>query len=182
MGNNAMSKRTFPEPVATGLSEMDVQNFGEFVFDRLKLGLGFDIFEVVAKLGGRIHRLGITELNHVEKETGTINVHKDRSFDIYLPGPEELSLNATRYLIAHELGHFFLHAEKGKELAASFSGKTWADKEADWFAEGFLMPTKKFREEMEKEAVSIHELSKLFKVSEYYIQKKAKEIRNASKG
>ena len=76
----------------------------------------------------------------------------------------------SRFTIAHELGHFLMHDPKARAYAAR--GDTGRiEWEANWFAAGFLMPTKQFKE-LKVKGFSSEELAGYFHVS-----RQAAEIR-----
>ncbi len=73
----------------------------------------------------------------------------------------------NRFTIAHELGHYFLHciAQDRDELIVWREGNDRAETEANWFAEGFLMPEKIFIEAWNELEGSIPAMIHRFKVA-----------------
>jgi predicted transcriptional regulator len=58
-----------------------------------------------------------------------------------------------RFTMAHELGHYFLHyllQKRTDSLIIHREGTNRAESEANWFAEGFLMPSEEFQSEWER--------------------------------
>jgi len=72
-----------------------------------------------------------------------------------------------RFTIAHELGHYFLHCiAQGRDgLTVHREGNDRAETEANWFAEGFLMPKENFVEAWNELGGSIPALIHRFKVA-----------------
>ena len=84
----------------------------------------------------------------------------------------------TRFTIAHELGHFFLHLRDSAKLVddevnlyrlqsspdAEESGKRRREIQANLFAAALLMPERQVRQ-IWKETQSIAEIARLFRVS-----------------
>lgn len=103
------------------------------------------IAEIVSAIGGRIHYEDLD----LSKHTGTIYVHGPDDFDIVLP--EFQAPTRERFTLAHELGHYYLHARAGKtriiapRLPAGEVAASRLEWEANWFAAGFLMPDDLFR-------------------------------------
>lgn len=60
--------------------------------------------------------------------------------------------DTNRWVLAHEIGHFLLHSEKGKALywRENKTGKSEIEQQADWFATCFLMPKGIFKTQYEK--------------------------------
>lgn len=124
----------------------------EVLFDKLGLKPGFDIKETVERLGGEI------QIKENLKENIEAQIcPKEGSNDGFLIECKTAFDNNdvyTRFSIAHELGHLFLHMaipddEKGYKLIGSFhkeeqntSINEW---EAEEFAAAFLMPENIFR-------------------------------------
>lgn len=121
-----------------------------------------DIVELTKKLGGRIHYRNMFE---GDADVDTIFVHAKNDFDIVLP--DYSTPRRDRFTIAHELGHFFLHAWMGKRpLKATRNGSDRAEWEANWFAAGLLMPKAKFKA-AHKRKPSVSWLADNFDVSEH---------------
>jgi Zn-dependent peptidase ImmA (M78 family) len=128
-------------------SRIEVEDFGAKVSKNLGFSAEVDIVELVqTKLQGRIH---YKDYPDVDPEGGTIYVHGPRDFDMLIPA--STSPIRDRFTIAHELGHYFLHAMQGKfPIVANRSGFGQAEAEANSFAAGFLMPADVFRDEAER--------------------------------
>jgi len=96
-----------------------------------------NMFDIIKKVGGKIHTLGVYNYNRIE---GTVFIHSKNNFDIFLP--EYTSPIRDMYILAHEFGHYTLHAvvKQKFKVWASKHGKGQLEKEADCFAIGFLVP------------------------------------------
>jgi|GEM_PF-2745492 len=96
-----------------------------------------NMFDIIKEVGGKIHTLGVYSYNNIE---GTIFIHSKNNFDIFLP--EYTSPIRDMYILAHEFGHYTLHAvvKQKFKVWASKHGKGQLEKEADYFAIGFLVP------------------------------------------
>lgn len=124
----------------------------EVLFDKLGLEPGFDIQQTVEKLGGKIQ---IKE-NLQENIEAQICSRADPEDGFLIECKTVFDNNDfyTRFSVAHELGHLFLHMatpdnEKGYKLSGSYhrdvqntSINEW---EAEEFAAAFLMPETIFR-------------------------------------
>jgi len=104
---------------------------------------GNDLVTLVKQLNGEIEYVNFDSW-YSDDPSGSIIVRPD-GFTIYIP-------NFTpplrdRFTIAHELGHFFLHAECGKKpIHVNRHGKGKLETEANYFGAAFLMPSTYFRE------------------------------------
>lgn len=92
---------------------------------------------------------------------------------------EEKSDLQVRYAIAHELGHYFLHARsKGERLIVSFDGdRRVHELQADKFAGELLMPEKMLREAHGKMVIPVcSSLAKMFGVPEYIMRNRLEKL------
>jgi len=108
--------------------------------------------------------------------TGFLQVEEDGSFLIALsPLPGD---HRNRFTIAHELGHYFLHAKVGKQkLYATRQAGSRVEWEANWFAGSFLMPAQQFVEAWKRHRGRIGYLISHFRVSGGAIQIRADTLR-----
>ncbi len=122
--------------------KQSVEDFATYVAKELSYNSPDDLENVVNNLGGRIH------FHHLDEWLGekcSIFIHGECNFDIVLP--VHTSPRRDSFTICHELGHYFLHSEQGKQpLIAHRSGSSRIEWEANWFAASFLMPKDRFRE------------------------------------
>lgn len=124
----------------------------EVLFDKLGLEPGFDIKNTVEKLGGEIQ---IKENLKENIEAQICPQHGDcDGFLIECRTAFDIDDAYTRFSIAHELGHLFLHMaspdeQKGYKLSGRYHKETQNTSICEWeaeeFAAAFLMPEKIFR-------------------------------------
>lgn len=130
---------------------------------------GTDIAEWVrSRLGGRV----FPEASVTNLEFGYLRVPGKPADDGSRPNLDIVLSPFTgefhdRFTIAHELGHYFLHcvAQDVKELTVRREGKNRAETEANWFAEGFLMPRELFVQAWNDAKGSVPTLIHRFKVA-----------------
>jgi predicted transcriptional regulator len=158
----------YARPKASGLSKSAVSKLGESIANQLGFEPGGDIFDVVTRLGGRIHYQDIWELD--QSTSGSVVVEGEANFDIYLA--KHTSPERDRFTIAHELGHYVIHflwarkqGENIVKLAAARYGSDREEWEANWFAAAFLMPVDRFKEAAREEGFDIGAVAERFKVS-----------------
>jgi hypothetical protein len=113
----------------------------EQLVERYGYANGADLRPLVKQLGGTIEYRSLLDW---DGQDGSIEVEGPRRFRIRLP--HETTVLRDRFTTAHELAHYFLHANQGKRPgAACRSGVSerieW---EANWFAGEFLMPADEF--------------------------------------
>lgn len=126
-----------------GWSRATVEEFAVKVAQRVDLSRGAALGPVVERLGGRLLCVDMSEL--LDDESGSIYVHGPRDFDIVVPS--FTSPRRDRFTIAHELGHYFLHAAQGsRPIIAYRRGTDRCEWEANWFAASLLMPPREFRD------------------------------------
>ena len=143
------------------------ENVAEII--RYKPSLSFKEFGDLISIYGTIKKKGFWDLEN--SNDGSIQIDK-HGFKIILP--DYVSEERNRFTLAHELGHFFLHyvlqGKRGTEVelkAARFSvgPQNLAEKEANWFAAGFLMPEKNFKKQWRDNNGNLRVVSELFNVS-----------------
>ncbi|WP_158303987.1 ImmA/IrrE family metallo-endopeptidase [Paramagnetospirillum magneticum] len=136
--------------------------------------------EIVARLGGDIIRLGFAELTAQEMRVGSIEIHSEEEFDIYLLDEVGMGPIAARETLAHELGHYILHHPLSDDgtLRANHMGEgpsQQAENEATWFAEALLLPDAALRDAAQKtNAAKV--LARIFCVSEATVRNRARAL------
>lgn len=123
----------------SGYNKQSVELFAETLINEFKFKINDSLDKIINKLGGKIHNTAIYETD----EPGSICVHKENEFDIIT---ESMATAArTRFTIAHELGHYFLHSKQGEiPIVAYRLGTGILEWEANWFAASLLMPRDTF--------------------------------------
>ena len=159
-------------PLAEGVSEpiepasvlrRRVEEYAESIATAVGYRPGVPMADVVRRLGGRVTYLGLDE---VSDAAGSIYVHAERDFDILLPAYTPPTRD--QFTIAHELGHYFLHANHPRgfrPIIADRLGGGRLEWEANWFAAGFLMPQAEFCEVADRLADDTGGLAAHFMVS-----------------
>lgn len=122
-----------------------------------------------------------------DDEDGFIIVNKSEKISKY-DTHKIIGVNSSRrfvdkrFIIAHELGHFFLNSdEKIYAHREHRIGKSDSENEYDYFAACLLMPKEKFKEAFEDAMKNnklnvIGSLESQFKVSKEVIRKRIKEL------
>ena len=145
-----------------GLSKDSIHQIAETFADRLGYTPGDDLAPVVAALGGRIINVPLSDLTN--SKDGSIKIFGFRDFEIYLP--EDGGPFRSRFTVAHELGHYFLHYPIVNEpMQAARYGTGRVEWEANWFAAGFLMKSRDFTEALERHDNNLARVASEFRVS-----------------
>ena len=119
-----------------------IDDLAERIADQLHFQPGDNIRDLITRLGGTVEFQDPIEW--LETDSGSIEVRGERDFTVFVSN--FTSLARDRFTMAHELGHFVLHSRCGKiPIRVPRSGSNRLEWEANWFAAGFLMPTKSFR-------------------------------------
>ncbi len=135
----ALETPIFSAPEEIGWTRKRVEDFGEEVATALGYHPGDDLEALVQAIGGTL----VYEDVESAAETGSIEVRGCGDFTINI-SPYSAG-SRTRFTIAHELGHYFMHSQMGaRRIAVQRDGTGRVEWEANWFAAGFLMPTAKF--------------------------------------
>ena len=101
-----------------------------------------DLPKIIKRYGGRIEYIENETL--LDSECGAIEVYGPGKFTIYLS--QFTTPLCDRFVLAHEIGHYILHAKCGKTPGrANRKDYCRVEWEANWFASGWLLPEKKFR-------------------------------------
>lgn len=163
-----------PEPA--GLHREEIESIAARIASALHFEPWGDLDSVVGKLGGNVHY--IPENDWLAENSERIDVNGPGDFDVFLP---QSSGMISRFALAHELGHYFLHSRMGeKRISANFTPHSedrrhpLAEWEATTFAAALLLPEDQFREAIDG-ADSDFELASRFRVSEIAV-KKRKEV------
>jgi len=135
----------YPKPEQTGWTKRAIDGIAAQVAAKLRYEPGADLEPIVEELRGKVVVGPVDETG----STGFLQVDEDGTFVIALsPLPGE---NRNRFTIAHELGHYFLHAKIGKKkLYATRQAGSRVEWEANWFASSFLMPADAFMKAWQK--------------------------------
>lgn len=142
----------FPQPLMA--QKHAIEDYAERVLKVLELKPGFDIYELVHRLGGGIEPMQSPDWG--DSAHGAIRVEAPNKFTIYVS--RFTSIPRDRFTIAHELGHYLLHSNQGeKKIEVNRSGSNRLEWEANWFAAALLMPEEPFME-MWKEVSESHDL------------------------
>jgi predicted transcriptional regulator len=146
-----------PDPIPPAdLSAIDIEDIAV----RLARAVDFDPLDpssldnVLDAMGAEVHLVDFWELD--PKDAISLDVDEPGCFDIYVP--DRTMIEAQRFAVAHEIGHYILHYlhpivnKQATPMPHRFNRYSLgqADKEASWFAAGFLMPGNKFRTTYEK--------------------------------
>lgn len=138
----------------------------------------------------------IVEPNTMEIETtGYLFVNEDeKERNIYVNtqfrNPEketDVVFKKSRFITAHEYGHFILHKKEGEPIYAhrdTEHRKEPIELEADYFARSILMPLEYFKSYYEilnelggnEEKFTIEILSRLFKVTKNKVRKRVEDL------
>ena len=163
------------QATATGLSKRAIDRLASGIAEKLELEPGAPLEPVVARLGGEVRPA--PQNSKSEPGSGSITVHPGQGFTIQLSsyaGPYR-----QHFTIAHELGHYFLHAEAGaKHISIERFGSNRVEWEANWFAAGFLLPEEQFVEAWTGTAGCIPLLVSEFKVSPGVIEIRRDTLRS----
>lgn len=157
----------YTNPVPSNLSKESVYDLAESIAKQLGYKPGDDLAQLVSRIGGHISYRDFWG----NSDSGSLEVDNINSFRIYLAA--DTSPERDRFTIAHELGHYVLHflwpnrdgQSVIKKLKANRYGSDRAEWEANWFAAAFLMPKKKFEDELKKRHQNLSEVAQIFGVS-----------------
>lgn len=124
----------------TKLMKQMIKQVADILIESSSSEIPIDLEKLVASLGGRIKMSAV--------ETGSFVKRMGRSFVILIPLNQ--SEQQTRFVIAQELGHLFLHMgfpkEKNEQLEKELSRLSTYELEcqANEFADCLLMPEKAY--------------------------------------
>lgn len=151
----------FEKPISCDWTKKSVEDLASEIAEKLGYSPLVDIGQIVARLGGRIANTDWFSAQN----SGSIEVRGPNDFTINL---SPLSGDCrSRFTIAHELGHYVLHSRLGrKPIKAERNGSGRVEWEANWFAAGFLMPEKEFRQKKQTEGFGVARLAEHFGVSQ----------------
>ena len=135
---------TYERPKPCGATAEGISAFADTIAKALNFKAGSELEPIVERLKGKIEYLPFTEGDSRE---ASITVEEGGEFTIRLLS--FLFPLQKRMLIAHELGHLFLHSRYGEVALEAYhdtEGKNeLVEDEAHEFACAFLMPTQTLR-------------------------------------
>lgn len=139
----------------------------------------FDLNRLCNDAGIKVETLCMDELERIANLTisSVLYNHPKHGWSILIN--EEKSDLQVRYAIAHELGHYFLHARsKGERLIVSFDGdRRVHELQADKFANELLMSEDMLREAHGKMVIPVcSSLAKMFGVPEYIMMNRLEKL------
>ncbi|MGB0696027.1 MAG: ImmA/IrrE family metallo-endopeptidase [Rhodospirillaceae bacterium] len=151
------------DPIPSHLSKEEVADLAEELAGILDFAPGDDLEPIVQWLGGTIHE--VDDIAFSSGVNGTIEVNGYQDFTINVP--KNTYDARQRFTIAHEIGHYVLHAplKDGHRLVARRYDSGRTEWEANWFASSFLMPTKTFTERFQLNKGDLVATANQFKVS-----------------
>jgi predicted transcriptional regulator len=148
MRTSAASETNLDKPVPCNFTKEEIDQLAEETANELGFTPGASVPSVIEGLGGEIKYVDASEW--LETEDGSIEVYGPGKFTIYLS--RFTSRVRDQFTLAHELGHYVLHADFGsKRIRVARHGSNRIEWEANWFAAGFLMPKEKFEEMFHKD-------------------------------
>ncbi|MBB4168519.1 ImmA/IrrE family metallo-endopeptidase [Rhizobium sp. BK538] len=172
------------KPIPTRASKERIHAFAEEIAKKLSFGPGDDIEMLVKRLGGKIHIKD--PINFSGEYPESIIIRSATDFTIFVPSMT--SPERDRFTIAHELGHLALHYPLflQKYPGTPMIATRWVDEtdqiqqraewEANWFAAGFLMGGKAFKEAFIECRKSLSLVASKFGVSAAAAEIRAKNL------
>lgn len=133
-----------------------------------------NIDDIVAHMGGTVRRDPFQR----QLSSGCIEVHEEGKFTITIPTTSHLAATSEYFLIAHELGHLFLHESANQDsgfwcnylIPTTNTDEIDRNIEADIFAAAFLMPDCVFHDvctrHIEGSRVNISKVADEFRVTD----------------
>ncbi len=163
-------------PAPFGLSKKSAISLGEKFSEIIGYSPGDELEPIVQKLGGVIKEQNFDEW--LKGNEAAIIVHGPEKFEIFIPSFSSKYRN--RFTIAHELGHYILHSRLGERKITVYrfatpNENTQVEREANWFAVGFLMP-RKFLDEDFKMNTGLLSISAKYGVSPLTLEIRKKEL------
>lgn len=169
-----------------------IEKYAKRAIERINYdGKMVDIVEIARKYGFKILTTKMTD-----NTDGFIIINPRNNIIFNIPGDRfigfnsEKSVEQKRFIIAHELGHYFLHymdANRDGEMFAkreNIKGRNEDEQDVDYFAACVLMPQDAFVEHYNvlknknlSEEKIISELSELFVVEEESVRRRISETK-----
>ncbi len=166
------SPTVYKTPSQCGWSKVTVERFAQAVAEEFDFQVGADLVPVVRCLGGSIMYLQPSAFDLTDG--GSIQIEEDGSFQIFLSSFTHPLRD--RFTVAHELGHYFLHAGGKGPFKAERYGSGRTEWEVNWFAAAFLMPEDRVREAARKSLV-LSQLAETFRVSSMAMEVRLKSLK-----
>jgi hypothetical protein len=141
--------------------------YGELAVEKVGWSPDLNLHDLLVRCGGTIHYIDYAAFRlHPDIFTNSIYFRESDDFDIILPAHARMAEN--RLTMAHEIGHYVLHAKRSGKSYALRNGNDLVDQQADCFAMGFLLPSQQFHMALEQYQTE-YELALAFRVPESVI-------------
>lgn len=164
---SATAQRKTVTPTASNLSKQVVSTFASELADKLGYRSASDLERIVHDLGGEIRY----ENWGMEDNGGSLEVCPGETPGFIIRLYSFAGTLRNRFTIAHELGHYFLHSNVGKDrISVNRAGSGRLEWEANWFAGAFLLPEKRFREDWARYGQCTTRIASVYKVSEPVVE------------
>jgi Zn-dependent peptidase ImmA (M78 family) len=152
---------------------------GEEAAKGVRMTPSLNLTNLVRANGGDVHHIDYSQFKSfldsgIDIFENSIYVRGEKDFDIILP--THAPLVERRFIIAHELGHYALHSIDAGKCYALRKGDGNAEKEADYFALGFLLPSGTFKKAYRRLNRNVGELSTAFLVPEDLVELRIKSL------
>lgn len=162
MKQNSIAIQDYTPVEPSYLDKKTISAFAEKLSIKIRGDEGFenfDLHKIVSFMGGKIKTLLSSKIQDMD---GSIYIDDLNKFTIYLPS--HTSTVRNNFTIAHEIGHYLLHAHLPEKthVFATRNGSELVEWEANWFAANFLMPSQIIKE---KGLTSIQSVAEYFNVS-----------------
>lgn len=172
MTTETSNETLYRGPQERGWSKTTVERFAKAVSDKLNFEVGADLEPIIERLGGVIKYLPPSAFDLTDG--GSIRIEEDGSFEIFLSSFTHPLRD--RFTIAHELGHYFLHAGGKGPFKAERYGSGRTEWEVNWFAAAFLMPESRVKAEA-KRTKHVAQLADIFRVSSKAMEVRLKSLK-----
>jgi Zn-dependent peptidase ImmA (M78 family) len=152
--NSLLEQKSEYKPMVAGnFTRQSIIKLAEETAARVGMDADYDLRNLISVNGGTIHDITLAQFRQLQQSRqlqklqeknileNSIYVHKDKDFDIIIRA--YIPFDYMRYTLAHELGHYILHAED--KSYAKQKGNDQIEIEAHYFALGFLLPEQLFR-------------------------------------
>lgn len=147
---------------AGNYSKSSIMDFAKNTACELEFGCSDDIVKFVTELGGNVRYCSVP----IYDLDGTVFINNVGDFTIIIP--QHTGFLRDRFIVARELGHYFLHyilAEKEGKAYSKRGEDDQCEHEANWFAAGFLMPENELIKKYKEFNEDINRLAIYFNVS-----------------
>jgi hypothetical protein len=173
------SAKDYKPVIGRKISPSQACSAGEESAKNIGMTPDLNLTNLARENGGDVHYVGYGQFKSFRDDgiyifENAFYVRGEKDFDIIFPA--DAPLGSRRFEIANGLGHYALHSIDAGKYYAPRQSTDIAEKEANYFALGFLLPANTFKKMYRQLNKDVRELAIAFLVSDNLVETRIKSL------